>query len=224
MKKPTITSAKQLERLVMEIGLLPFFHCAIPGYSLEECTPPDRWFVKDVEGPWEWREQIAAGGKVAYAKLFSGKAGFVSMEWYPDLCNFRRNGYDFDARYEDGLASRKCKRIVDTLAEHGPLLTRELKEIAGFGKDGEKGFDSALTLLQMQTYITAKEFVYKRDKYGRAYGWGVGRYILPETYYGEEIVTGKYDVEPAASGDAIAAHLAGLFPIVEMATIHKLIR
>ena len=46
-------------------------------------------------------------GVVAYGKLFAKKAGLVSREWYPGLANYRRNGYDSDARYEDGLASHR---------------------------------------------------------------------------------------------------------------------
>lgn len=37
-------------------------------------------------------------------------------------CN-NRDGYDFDARYDDGLASRKDKDIFDTVLEHGALLS-----------------------------------------------------------------------------------------------------
>ena len=98
MKAYTIRSAKELSELVQEIGFLPFFPNEISGYSLKEQTPSNLWFVEGVEGPWEWREQVAAEGKIAYAKLFRGKAGFVSMDWYPDLANYRRDGYDFEAR------------------------------------------------------------------------------------------------------------------------------
>lgn len=38
-------------------------------------------------------------GVVAYGKLFSIKVELVDQEWYPNLANYRRNGYDFDSRY-----------------------------------------------------------------------------------------------------------------------------
>lgn len=100
-------------------------------------------------------------GVVAYGKLFTKKAGLVSWEWYPDLANYRRNGYDFDAHYEDGLASHREKRVKD------------LKRLAGFGGDGLKGFDTVMTNLQMQTYVTVHSFESAYDKYGQPYGWGV---------------------------------------------------
>lgn len=224
MSLPKITSAKQLEALVLKIGFLPFFDSAVPGFSLKALTPYGYWFVDGVEGPWEWREEIAAGGKIAYGKLFENKAGFVSPEWYPDLCNYRRDGYDFDARYEDGLATRKCKLIVDVLSERGPMLSGDLKRAAGFEKGGLKGFDSAISLLQMQTYVTIKEFVYKKDRYGKPYGWGVGRYALSEDVFGEKVTNGRYDIAPMESKRAIVSHIQSLFPNADAAQIEKLIR
>ena len=70
MKKlPMVKSAGELEALVMEIGFLPFFRGNIPGFSLEELTPPERWFKDGVEGPGAWRETAAENGPVGYGKL-----------------------------------------------------------------------------------------------------------------------------------------------------------
>lgn len=99
MPQPKIHNAMELEALVQQMGFLPFFSCAIPNFSIKEFTPSRYWFVEDVDGPWEWRMELARRGVVAYGKLFAKKAGLVSREWYPDLANYRRNGYDFDARY-----------------------------------------------------------------------------------------------------------------------------
>lgn len=75
MKLPVIKNARELADLVREIGFLPLFRCEIDGFSLQECTPAGYWFVKDVEGPWEWREEVAAEGEIAYAKLLTKKPG-----------------------------------------------------------------------------------------------------------------------------------------------------
>jgi hypothetical protein len=225
MKLPIIKDARQLADLVRELGFLPLFRCEINGFSLQECTPAGYWFVKDVEGPWEWREEVAAGGEIAYAKLFNKKAGFISREWYPDFANYRRDGYDFDARYDDGLASMPSKAIMDVLLEHeGGLLSNDLKQLAGFGKSGAKGFDTAMTHLQMQTYITARQFEYKHDKEGRPYGWGVGRYAVSENVFGAEWVTSRYAAKPAESKERIAEQAARLFPDAGVKQIDKLIK
>ncbi|HIS73224.1 MAG TPA: hypothetical protein IAD43_10010, partial [Candidatus Scatomorpha pullicola] len=171
-----IENAAGLERAAELYGLLPFFDSGVPGFSVEDMTPPRYWFAGDVDGPWEWRMEVARRGKVAYGKLFAGKAGFCSREYYPDLANYRRDGYDFDARYEDGLANHRDKQIIDALTREGPLLTRELRRASGV----DKGFETCLTRLQMQTYITVTDFEYLRDRHGKPYGWGVARYALTE--------------------------------------------
>lgn len=70
-----INGVESLERAAEELGLLPFFDCGVPGFSVEDMTPPGYWFADGVDGPWEWRMDVAARGKAAYAKLFAGKAG-----------------------------------------------------------------------------------------------------------------------------------------------------
>lgn len=224
MELPRIGSAEELEALIRKIGFLPFFRSDIPGFSMEECVSPDRWFVEGVDGPWEWKGEIAAKGEIAYGKLFHNKAGFVAREWYPHLANYRRNGYDFDARYEDGLASRKCKRVIDILSARGPLLSYEIKRLGNFGKSGEKGFDSTITELQMQTYVTVKTFEYRIDRYGHPYGWGVARYALSEDMFGAEFVTSAYSIQPELSKQKIQAYLAKLFPDAAERQIELLVR
>ena len=71
MPKLKITSAMELEMLVQQMGFLPFFSCSIPSFSIEEFTPSRYWFVDGVDGPWEWRMELARRGVVAYGKLFS---------------------------------------------------------------------------------------------------------------------------------------------------------
>ena len=63
--------------------------------------------------PLKWK--IRRSGKCLYGKLFNKKAGFVSREWIPDFANFRRDGYDFDARWDDGLASYKDKELYEAI-------------------------------------------------------------------------------------------------------------
>lgn len=224
MSRPKITNAMDLETLVQQMGFLPFFACAIPYFSIEEFTPSRYWFVEGVDGPWEWRMELAQRSIVAYGKLFSKKAGLVSREWYPDLANYRRDGYDFDSRYEDGLASFKEKCIMDVLLREGPTLSRDLKRMAGFGSGGMKGFDTAITHLQMQTYITVHSFEYAHDKHGKPYGWGIARYAMTEDVLGADVTRGAYNRTPEESRARIIHHLEMLFPKVSDRELEKLIR
>ena len=130
---------------INEIGFLPLFKNDIPGFSLEERTVPEYWWSGDPEhDPWEWRETIARSGQTAYGKFFDRKAGFISREWFPYFANYRRDGYDFDALWEDEKASMRQKKIMDLFAEENAdaeLYSFEVKQNAGFGKEGEKNFE-----------------------------------------------------------------------------------
>ena len=224
MRFRELRSAEDVICLVEEIGFLPFFENEIKGFSIEECCPPELWFAADVDGPWEWKGPIARSEKCVYGKFFSGKAGFVSREWFPELANYRRDGYDFDARYDDGLASFKDKEVFDCLYERGPLLSKELKRLCNYRKGGNKGFDTVITRLQMQTYVNIADFTYMRDKYGKEYGWGVAVYSTPEEMCGYDYVTSAYIRKPAESKTRILGHLGRLLSDVYDEQILKLMK
>jgi hypothetical protein len=224
MKFPEIHNPKELSELVGELGFLPFFANEIAGFSIQECCPKEFWFSDSVDGPWEWKGPVIRLGGCIYGKLFRGKAGYVSLDWMPDFVNFRRDGYDFDARYDDGLASHKDKTVYDTLAANGSLLSKELKKLCNYGKDGNKGFDSVITRLQMQTYITTSDFVYMQDSSGKTYGWGVAKYATLEELFGYDAVTSAYRFPPEESKKRIVEHLSKILPDATEKQILKLIK
>ena len=223
MKYTELRSAKAIDSLVQEIGFLPFFTNEIEGFSIEENCPPELWFSDTTEGPWEWKGPIIRMGNCVYGKFFRGKAGYVSLEWFPDFANYRRDGYDFDARFDDELASFKDKTVYDTIAEHGSILSKELKKLCNYCKGGNKGFDTVITRLQMQTYVSIADFEYSRDKTGKTYGWGVARYGIPEGLYGREHVTSAYKRMPQESKDRIITHLTKILPEAFKMQISRLI-
>ena len=221
---PRLQSAEAIAALVNEIGFLPFFENHIPGFSIEEHTPPERWFSDTLDGPWEWKGPIIRQSGGAYGKFFMNKAGFISRDWFYDFANYRRDGYDFDARYDDGLAGHRDLLLIQALEELGPSLSRTLKRHAGFGgKDGIKGFDTVITRLQMQCYAVTADFEYMTDKLGKPYGWGVCRYATPEQLYGAAFGDTAYRREPRESYRRIFEHLKALLPHASDAAIRRLL-
>ena len=106
-----IRSWQELVNWINETGFLPLFANDIPGFSVEEHVSPDFWWTGDrQQDPWEWREIIAASHQAVYGKFFDQRSGFVSLGWFPHFANYRRSGYDFDSRWEDGLANRREKK------------------------------------------------------------------------------------------------------------------
>ena len=111
-----IQSWDELIEWIDEIGFLPLFKNEVDGFSVEENTADLYWWSGDeAQDPWEWRCLMARIGKVAYGKFFGKKAGFISKAWFPHFANWRRDGYDFDSRWEDELAPMRQKRIMDCL-------------------------------------------------------------------------------------------------------------
>lgn len=224
MRFSELRSPEALIGLVEEIGFLPFFANPVPGFSVEECCPRELWFAEGVDGPWEWKGPAARSGKCVYGKLFRGKAGFVSREWLPELANFRRDGYDFDARFDDGLASVKDRDVYNAVSAHGPILSVDLRELLDYRKGGNHGFDTVITRLQMQTYVTVADFVYPLDRHGRPYGWGIAQYTTPEAQLGGELVSGAYTRDPEGSRARILSHLRRLLPDIPEPSLEKLIK
>ncbi|MSA02020.1 hypothetical protein GKG47_10695 [Lactonifactor sp. BIOML-A3] len=214
-----VTSEQKLAELVQACGFVPLLKNQIHGFSVEEHTPPNLWFVDGVDGPWEWKGPVIRATGCAYGKFFCGKAGFISNEWFPDFANYRRDGYDFDARYDDGLARHQDKIVYDVLANHPSLLSKEWRKMCGIKKRGE--FDSIVSRLQMLGYVTTENFEYARDRFGNPYGWGIARYTTPEALWGEEFTRRVYQRTPAESRERIAGRLAELLPTVEREKISK---
>lgn len=134
----------------------------------------------------------------------------MSLEWFPDLANYRRDGYDFEGRCDDGLVPYKDKLLMAYLDDHDPVISKDAKRQCGF----TKGYDTALTRLEMQTFITNRDFVYSRDKQGRPYGWGNALLTKPESWFGQELVDRAGERSPEESLDRLVAHLHGLMPDV----------
>ena len=211
-----IKSAVQLENYIDEVGFLPLFRGDIPGFSVEEHTAADGWWSDDPErDPWAWRQILAQRGHVAYGKFFDRKAGFISLEWLPVFANCRRDGYDFDALWDDEKASMKSKKIMDLFAEEfsdRELYSFEVKKLAGYGKSGEKNFEGEITNLQMQTYLCVRDFKRKTSKKGEEYGWGIAVYCTPEHIWGRDLVTSCYREDPEVSAERIFLHMKKLYP------------
>ena len=113
---------------------------------------------------------------------------------------------------------------MDVLLRDGPTLSKDLKKAAGFGGDGMKGFDTAITRLQMQTYVTVHSFEYSKDKHGKPYGWGVARFAVAEDVLGEEITRSAYSRSPEESKSRLMAHLRTLCPQAADGELERLIR
>lgn len=229
-----------MEHLINEMGFLPFFNNEISDFSIAEFTPQELWFSDETDGPWEWKGPVIIEGDVAYGKFYQNKAMYVSMDWFPDFMNYRRNLYK--------LTSDE-KQILDTLKEHKTLLSKELKKLCGYVKprihrvlnpierlvceetrgvtkkekvrSRRESFDGAITRLQMGTYIITADFEYNYDKEGNRYGWGVARYCTPEDFFGAKRLIVKRT--PLQSKLCMIKYLHKILPYTSDAAIQRII-
>lgn len=232
----TFANRAQLEKLITQMGILPFFRGLIPDFSIEEYCPASLWFDDEADGPWEWKGPMIIDTGAAYGKLFGGKAAYVSMDLYPDLVNMRRAAY----------VLRPAERaLLAVVQEHEGLLSRELKRLGGYGRRaavrhnalereaeraaklppkrrqvGGEGFETAVTRLQMGGRLVIADFEYNYDRTGRRYGWGVARYATPEGFFGPEALDcgGR---TPRESYNRLMRHLERLLPTTPPALLQK---
>ena len=226
MRDFTINSMDELTEAIEGFGFLPFFANSIEGFSVEEHISWDCWYhAEDDSWPaWEWKGPVIRSTGCAYGKFFEKKACYVSREWFPDLANYRRDGYDFDARWDDGLASIKDKTLYDLIEGNAPILSRELKLLGDYRKGGVKGFDSSINRLQAQCYALISDFVYMKDKRGNPYGWGVAEYSTPEAFMGGEFTDRVYLRSPEESYERLLEHFKSLFPGEDEAKLRRFLK
>ena len=216
-----IYSSAGMMELIQEIGFLPLLDSGIEGFSAEDIVAEDCRYVAFAEGGWEWplwkwKGEIVTGMPCMYGKFFNKKAGFISREWWPDFCNYRRSKHPRpDEESIEGV-------ILSTLRSSGSLIMRELRAACGFnGKGMRSKFDSYLTRLEMGAYIVTEDFVYPRDKHNHEYGWGWSLLNIPEELYGKE--TCQCERNPEESYQRIWTHLKKILPEATDRQLSKMI-
>ena len=218
-----IRTKADLIQAINEYGFLPFFENSIDGFSIEEHIDPDRWWHSDTGewSAWEWKGPVIRETGCAYGKFFEKKACYISPEWFPDFANYRRDGYDFDARYDDGLAQYRDKLLYDLVEQNAPVISKRLKQLGNYKKGGNKGFDTIITRLQAQGYVIISDFVYMKDKYGTPYGWGVAEYSTPEAFMRGGFTDKVYSRSPEESYERLLEHFTRLFPNEDIGKLKK---
>ena len=210
MQQHDILTIDQLIDYISQVGMLPLLNIGIEGWSADDVVDEEcRYHTDPEEGwewkLWEWKGPILGETRCAYGKFFEKKAGFITQEWWPDFCNYRRsrNPYPATGSIEE--------TILETLRLSGSLITRELRAACGFtGTKMRSKFDSYLTKLEMGGYIVTEDFVYPKDKHGKEYGWGWSLLTTPERLFGKEAC--RTSRSPEESYERLFQHLQALLP------------
>ena len=218
---PVIHDCAALSELIQEIGFLPLLDSAVPGYSAMDIVDEYcRYSVDPDEGfdwpLWEWKGPIILEGNCVYGKFFDKKAGFISLDWWADFCNYRRNKYTApDEESIEGI-------ILTVLQQHGSMITRDLRRACDFtGKGMRSKFDAYVTRLQMACRVVTEDFIYPKDKHGNQYGWGWSLLTTPETLYGPHHY--RCPRTPEQSRERLYTHFHELLPSATDRQLNRLI-
>ena len=170
-----IDSAETMERVIREVGFIPFFRNRIPGFSIQEMTPREYWFdgEEGILGPWDWKIECVRSGDIAYGKfLCGGKASFATVEWYREIMNLQRSRFSPDEAGE---------KILGYISTHGSI---SIKEVRGLLEVRKSAADAAIARLQRQCRVVTGDLtrVYRGPnlKYS---GWQVATFCRPEDIF-----------------------------------------
>lgn len=224
--RATVVSPETMYDTVMELGIVPFFENVVPGFSIEERTPPQFWFDGDgaALGPWDWKIECVQSGDIAYGKfLLGGKAAFATVEWYRELMNWRRS-------LPSCRPSADGEKILEYLEREGSIGIREVRGLLGVKKSAA---DAAITRLQRQCRVVTGDItrVYRGEDLSYK-GWQTSSFCTPEALFGEEAPAGfpfgpspslKLDHSPEESYRRLLAHLRQIAPGISEKQLQKLL-
>lgn len=172
---PVVTGADAMCSLILEYGIIPFFENPIPGYSVEEHTPPEHWFTDESLGPWDWKIHCVQSGDIAYGKfLWGGKAAFATVDVYRELMNWRRA----QPKYRPSPEQRK---VLDFLSENGSVAIPDVRRLLGVKKSAA---DAVVARLMQQTRLVTGDIrrVYRGADLHYS-GWQRSSFCTPEALF-----------------------------------------
>lgn len=161
-------------------------------------------FDKHFERVWRWKDELPRQRRAFYAKYFRGKGTLISRGQLPYFLAMRDASVapgDHDRFYREGRIREGARLIWETIEEHGPLATLELRHACGLETVvGNVRFKRAI--LDLQCLLVVSHFGAEQE----TGAWASGRYELTCRLFPRETAA-AHDIAP---GEA-RAHLAAKF-------------
>ena len=220
-----IRSFEDFVKRLREVGFTTAGGRAVGGICLSgEFGESVAWHTGEETDPWRWRIRVLTDCEgIAYAKLFSGGAGYLTREWYPAFLSVRRGGMGFRDFYEDGLLPAMCRRVYEALSESA-LAYHEIKRAIGFRRDEEGALQAALARLQGLMFVTIRGETHRWNRYGEPYGWAINVFDTTERFYGDAAFSEADALDPDEAYGRIAARVREYNPDTSDIDIRKFIR
>lgn len=231
-----ISSPATMISVIRKMGIVPFSHCAVIGWSIEEMTNPEWWFTTSDElGPWDWKVDAVQTGDIVYGKFLRRKAAFATVEYYRHLMNWRRSipqfrmalGESYDAvTIDDRLMQLLAPVVLSALRECGTLQSDDIRQVLENIpiQDRERigghvvkylvphvkkqAVDYVMQYLEMGTWAVVGDItrVYRGPNLEYC-GWQRNVWTTPEELYGNFLIPGNGKNEATIGGVFHDVHL-----------------
>lgn len=192
---------------IVRLGIVPFFENIIPGYSIEELTPPQFWFNDEDGqlGPWDWKIDCVQSGDIVYGKfLLGGKAAFATPRWYRELRNYRMGMTPQNRRHSPAL-EQDMQKIMDFVKANGSITIKQTRQLLGIKKSAA---DALIARLQNRCMLVTGDLerIYRgQDLHYN--GWQTASFCSPEDLYEEDMAA---DSSAEESLSKLLGHIAGI--------------
>lgn len=171
--------------------------------------------------PWIWRIRALEDRTLAYGKVFFGKSGWISRDWYPVFLAARRRGRTLDEMYGEGLIGRLDRDLYRVVAQAGVMPLHRIKAAAGCDKPSR--IDAALTRLQAGLFLTICGETRKVSRTGEPYGWPVSLFCTPEAFFPGDVWEESLRIAPEEACFRIREHIARLNPQADEQAVRRFI-
>ena len=199
-----VNTAAYAVRFIDAVGfclLFPVKNVLLPSlyYAMTRRIPItwDKYTVK----LWEWKDELPRRRRALYTKYFRGRGTFFSRAMLANFLALRGGSARIaghETFYSAGKVSHDARTLWQTLAEHGPLATLELRHACKLdSKAGNTRFKKAI--LELQCLLVVTHFGAEQE----TAAWASNRLELVARAFPEEAQQCR-GITPAAARAAIA--------------------
>jgi hypothetical protein len=179
-------------RFIRELGFVTLL--SVPGSELPALHSAcgGSWGVW-----WDWKQTLPERRACYYTHLLRRRGTFISWEWFPAFHAAYAEGKPYWRLYREGLLDSAEKRVLDLLADNGPLMTRDLRLAYGpRSKENTRRVKQVLVELQRRFLICAAG--------GDTRGWSHHRWDLVDRWVGAAPMQQAAAVTPVEARRRIA--------------------
>lgn len=145
---------------------------------------------------WNWKDQLPNRRRAYYSKCLRGRGMFISQKLLPHFLASRASAFstgEHERFYDAGRISHDALVIWETLEEHGPLATLELRHACKLeSKSGNARFKRAM--LELQCHLVIVHFGAEQE----TAAWPSSRFELTARAFAKQAAAAQKIAPPDA--------------------------